>query len=918
MIIGGQAIPTADVIVIDSSDDDESVQRKQGIVPMGVASMHRYEHNAPGDIHQPTPAEITGSSDGGAEDASNNSSAFSGGNENPQQALLLQVFSSHTNDRRTKKHKKAHRRKSHDTPSHQDPESHPRKSSSKTLPWEEQKMSSTDSDPAVQDMNETSMSKSSRRLDHSKKSSLTAQHNRLSQHHQSETTSDDDVICVDGPAKEREVICIDLEEDEPNNQSSKVQPTTTKNDQPTTTQKNHKKKRKRKRNQLECLLEDAPFMTEKPRMERIKSEPADRGPQVNADSGSTGHSIRSDATLSGLHIAMDIGHLSDCREIWQSYCHKFSQFDEADAKEFKKTAFNRLLQDKLCRDKQQLHHIWACDRYDDCRVAKSKKQFKGDGMRGKISAKNQDALDCLDFLVENDIDLWNPMPSNGQTVLHMCIAGHHTCVLNALLKRNVIKVEHLLQQDRLGETPIHSAISGQSFECLYMLMNAFPPNLWIEKAVDSRGNTALHQLCRYSDIEYGQARPDCGRSHSFQCLQKILELLEKSEDTLHSVLAQVNFAGDTTMCVAAKCGVFFEANLLTKIRRFDVCVAIICGRAITSKGTRYVSPLKLCEITIKRIEAVLKNPDLGRTTIQRFESDGVEGLQPYFANAEMLQAWLHFAKKTRDRLIKEAKPKPLHLEDIEQLRKGTKVARIQLCTPQAQKLKDRMAESWKRQQHRQEFECDSPNWSQRLWKTKAFQDQVRHALTRETKNHVRPCLIRNPMHPCSRYGDPKEPHFGLFATRDIASNTVICQYSGLVQRETKESFGENAPYGFKLNGIDSFLEASGEKTGPYEYSYILDAAKFFNEGALINDVRNDLLEDCDDLPAAFEQNCQFAEVSYNGWPHVLLISTKAIEKGQELLTDYSYEYWVRFRNELLDKKVKDLEATVAALRKGEP
>jgi hypothetical protein len=78
----------------------------------------------------------------------------------------------------------------------------------------------------------------------------------------------------------------------------------------------------------------------------------------------------------------------------------------------------------------------------------------------------------------------------------------------------------------------------------------------------------------------------------------------------------------------------------------------------------------------------------------------------------------------------------------------------------------------------------------------------------------------------------------------------------------------------------------------------------FNKGSLINDHRWSLAGE-EGVPHK-EANVSFIEVMVNGWPHIFVISTRAIGKDQELLIDYSAEYWEKILNERLIAKVAEI------------
>mmetsp|Transcript_30887 Transcript_30887/g.55991 ORF Transcript_30887/g.55991 Transcript_30887/m.55991 type:complete len:134 (-) Transcript_30887:52-453(-) len=87
------------------------------------------------------------------------------------------------------------------------------------------------------------------------------------------------------------------------------------------------------------------------------------------------------------------------------------------------------------------------------------------------------------------------------------------------------------------------------------------------------------------------------------------------------------------------------------------------------------------------------------------------------------------------------------------------------------------------------------------------------------------------------------------------------------------------------------------KEGEYAATFDLDAGNVFNEASLINDVRFNVLGE---EPVERDDNVSFVEVLVNGWPHVFIITTKAVKTGKEFSIDYGKEYWNK-RTMVLDK-----------------
>jgi hypothetical protein len=125
---------------------------------------------------------------------------------------------------------------------------------------------------------------------------------------------------------------------------------------------------------------------------------------------------------------------------------------------------------------------------------------------------------------------------------------------------------------------------------------------------------------------------------------------------------------------------------------------------------------------------------------------------------------------------------------------------------------------------------------------------------------------------------PQEVQFSLNTAGGLLRREDECQEDG-------SAYGHNTEYAVKLDTCDEWTMA---KEGEYAATFDLDAADVFNEASLINDVRfnggKSLLLERDD-------NESFVELLVNGWPHVFIITTKAIKRGKEFLIDYGKEYW---------------------------
>jgi SET domain-containing protein len=64
---------------------------------------------------------------------------------------------------------------------------------------------------------------------------------------------------------------------------------------------------------------------------------------------------------------------------------------------------------------------------------------------------------------------------------------------------------------------------------------------------------------------------------------------------------------------------------------------------------------------------------------------------------------------------------------------------------------------------------------------------------------------------------------------------------------------------------------------------------------------NDFRMNVDDLKSAENslerQNCMWSRVMHKGEPHIVILASRRIAPGAELLVDYSDEYWVQTQKE---------------------
>ena len=107
---------------------------------------------------------------------------------------------------------------------------------------------------------------------------------------------------------------------------------------------------------------------------------------------------------------------------------------------------------------------------------------------------------------------------------------------------------------------------------------------------------------------------------------------------------------------------------------------------------------------------------------------------------------------------------------------------------------------------------------------------------------------------------------------------------------TEGKYDSNPEYGVKLTQCDDWACKEG---GNYANAFILDAENVFNEASLINDVRDNFLEDDSEPEVLRTENVMYVEVLVNKWPRVFIITLENIEAGEELLIDCKYREYAR-------------------------
>lgn len=137
---------------------------------------------------------------------------------------------------------------------------------------------------------------------------------------------------------------------------------------------------------------------------------------------------------------------------------------------------------------------------------------------------------------------------------------------------------------------------------------------------------------------------------------------------------------------------------------------------------------------------------------------------------------------------------------------------------------------------------------------------------------------------------------------------LTSQYTGLVARES-DHYDSESPYTMNLHALDQYFASKGASI--YSESIVLDAAKYFNEGALVNDPRGSPFGDDDENHK--KENCEYIEVQVGNWPHIF-IGCHGCAKGEELTVDYGPIYWSKKANLMQQERLSAQEAEIERLK----
>lgn len=144
-----------------------------------------------------------------------------------------------------------------------------------------------------------------------------------------------------------------------------------------------------------------------------------------------------------------------------------------------------------------------------------------------------------------------------------------------------------------------------------------------------------------------------------------------------------------------------------------------------------------------------------------------------------------------------------------------------------------------------------------------------HPLIEEGRVHSSVQLKRLEGHPLSSICYEGRPQLGVFAMAGIAAGVDLGEYVGELQvmTVTEEASYHEHDFSWLL------------KNGPFVYEIF--AGRWANELVFVNDFRG----------LASEPNVSAEMVVHRGRFYLVYRTTRRVERGEEILTDYGEEYW---------------------------
>ena len=549
-------------------------------------------------------------------------------------------------------------------------------------------------------------------------------------------------------------------------------------------------------------------------------------------------------------------------------------------------------------------HRWAADRYDtdpDFYTRDQKKWLR----RMSDDEKENDAIQSLKLLLDNGADPYT-MSSERQTALHLCMASGFTDCVLALLQNVEYTLDKLNTLDKNRDSPLSAALQNGQWDSVAVFLQNVPLEIAVF-VLDEDRNNILALLCQYSNVPYHQdgfdydsirQDDDDDETMTIHLLRDVLDFVHKHK--MIDVLLNKNRFGENCLHVAARCCNFLEVKAILNLD-------FGCGRAVAdcwSAGLG-LTPLECAKNTLRLVDS--------KASVDQFEKQQIYGLEDHIKNDRTLMNWKKQSIEPLINLFTEHhKPKRLTLASIVARRPGAEAGRGQQFQDESLvttfgKWKSRRGPKPKSPR------CEnSKNFQFLNTKTPRAQSICKEILSvcggevnAEGRNEfgvsdmVEPFQICDPLHRCLKNNlYPLSKQFGLRAKVDIPVDTVIGEYSGRIYRTetTDDDFGASPQFGMELKALDDYVEQT--KPNGSKNVYILDAQRYFNETALVNDATIEYLSGCqqDDFAISEDVNIEYVEVLVDGFPRIVLVVTREIKAGDELLTNYGDGYWERNRS----------------------
>ena len=551
-------------------------------------------------------------------------------------------------------------------------------------------------------------------------------------------------------------------------------------------------------------------------------------------------------------------------------------------------------------------HLWARNRYGD-------PTSNGDDVGNSEGTSNNrrvlecadvnlDALDSLQLILDHGAQVFST-DSYGQTPLSLGMAEGYDCIVNALLEKVVFDVDQLNKLNHRGEMALQLALLNGHFSCVRLFMKKCDTDTLL-RLRDAEENNALALLAQFTDVRYGLDDCTVDVSQSFVLFRELLDRIGRDE--MIEALLNENVHGENAMHIAAKGGCYYEVLAISKLEfgsGRSIANRCVGSLSVIKGSNELVSPL---DIAMETREMVMKKMPLKKLRKRaQFARSDYDSLQ--------MEKWTRNGIEPTIKLLQEIQRSiPIAISDALSSRPaGSKISKTQILSEEAEQFREAnigpLDQNATGEPKIYLYEMKNIKRSN----GEGFRSQIAKCLEKGTIPQVSGALIRDPKHSCVRNSaEPTARQYCLLAVGDIAAGTVITEYAGVVRREVPHDCVPDNSYAFKLQRLDEWVMKSADSC--YESSFILDARVVFNESSLINDIRTDVLER--GRPER-EENVGCKEVLVNKWPRIFLVSTRDIEAGEELITDYGPSYWEKHVLSILKKREESNRACIEQLLK---